>query len=98
MTDIQNNTRPNVEPRNVSMYPVHWATVDAYAKDAGYGSTSAALRRIVDEWLIFRSEWLALGGLPAAEILNERGADTAAEDGGSSAPSTRAPTHTGILP
>ena len=40
-----------VEPRNVSMYAVHWATVEAYAKDQGYGSVSAGLRRIVDEWL-----------------------------------------------
>jgi len=72
----RDDSRPMAEPRSVSMYPQHWATVDAYAKDAGYGSTSAALRRIVDEWLIFRSEWLALGGLPAVEILNERGADT----------------------
>lgn len=40
-----------VEPRNVSMYAVHWATVQAYSKDQGYGSTSAGLRRIVDEWV-----------------------------------------------
>ena len=43
-----------VEPRNVTMYPQHWATVDAYAKDMGYGSTSAALRRIIDEWKQFK--------------------------------------------
>lgn len=47
-------SRLMVEARSVSMYPVHWATVDAYAKDAGYGSTSAALRRIIDEWIQLR--------------------------------------------
>lgn len=40
-----------VKIRTVSMYPIHWATVDAYAKDTGYPSTSAALRRIIDEWI-----------------------------------------------
>lgn len=43
--------RETVEIKAVSMYPVHWATVDAFAKDAGYPSRSAALRRIIDEWL-----------------------------------------------
>lgn len=52
-----------VEPRNVTMYPQHWATVDAYAKDMGYGSTSAALRRIVDEWKQFKLQQLPLAEL-----------------------------------
>ena len=52
-----------VEPRNVTMYPGHWATVDAYAKDMGYGSTSAALRRIVDEWKHFKAKQLHMQGL-----------------------------------
>lgn len=47
-----------VEARNVTMYPSHWAAVDAYAKDMGYGSTSAALRRIVDEWQEFKKRLL----------------------------------------
>jgi hypothetical protein len=46
---MEDNNR--VMARNVTMYPVQWATVDAFAKDGGYPSTSAALRRIVDEWL-----------------------------------------------
>lgn len=49
-----------VEARNVTMYPLHWATVDAYAKDMGYGSTSAALRRIVDEWRQFKGAQLQM--------------------------------------
>ena len=52
-----------VEPRNVTMYPVQWATVDAYAKDRGYPSTSAALRRIVDEWKQFKAAQLELPGV-----------------------------------
>lgn len=54
-----NTDGQRVEPRNVSMYPIHWATVDAYAKDAGYPSTSAALRRIVDEWVVLKQNTLA---------------------------------------
>ena len=42
--------RELVETQNVSMYPSHWATVRQFAKDQGYGNTSAALRRIIDEW------------------------------------------------
>jgi len=47
------------------MYPVHWATVDAYAKDAGYPSTSAALRRIIDEWIQLKKANLHPSGQPA---------------------------------
>jgi hypothetical protein len=49
-----------VEPRNVTMYPIHWATVEAHAKDMGYPSVSAALRRIIDEWLQFKATQLSL--------------------------------------
>jgi len=48
---MADNGRDMVEGRNVTMYPVHWATVEALAKDGGYPSLSAALRRIIDEWL-----------------------------------------------
>ena len=54
------NNNDKVEPRNVTMYPLEWATVDAYAKEMGYGSTSAGLRRIVNEWKQFKSTQLAL--------------------------------------
>jgi len=47
------NNKETVEPRNVTMYPSHWQIVDQYAQDRGYPSTSAALRRIVDEWTQF---------------------------------------------
>ena len=63
-------TRHPVESRSVSMYPSHWATVDAYAKDAGYGSTSAALRRIVEEWVQLKRDGLASDG--RYRILEER--------------------------
>ena len=52
--------RDNVEARNVTMYPVQWATVDSFGKDYGYPSTSAALRRIVDEWQQFKGAQLPL--------------------------------------
>ena len=55
-----NTEKDLVEPRNVTMYPQHWETVDAYAQDMGYGSTSAALRRIVDEWKQFKLAQLPL--------------------------------------
>ena len=57
-----NSDKDLVEARNVTMYPVQWATVDAYAKDRGYPSTSAALRRIVDEWKQFKGAQLGLEG------------------------------------
>lgn len=43
-----------VEPRSVSMYSLQWATVEALARDNGYPSVSAALRRIVEEWVEMR--------------------------------------------
>ena len=41
--------RETVQVRAVSMYPIHWAIVAVFARNQGYGSTSAALRRIIDE-------------------------------------------------
>ena len=40
------------------------ATVRAFAKDMGYPSTSSALRRIINEWVIFKGAQyrLALDG------------------------------------
>ena len=55
-----------VQPRNVSMYGKQWATVQAYAKDQGYSSTSAALRRIVDEWVELKDEKRRNGNNEAA--------------------------------
>ena len=57
-------------PRSVSMYGRHWATVAAYAKDQGYGSVSAALRRIVDEWLELKA--VALSREAGFHDLEER--------------------------
>jgi hypothetical protein len=56
-----NDRVEKVEPRNVSMYPLDWATVEAYAKDMGYPSTSAALRRIVDEWKRLKGKEVGVG-------------------------------------
>jgi len=67
-TERISSTRSNrtAQPANVTMYPQQWATVRAYAKDGGYGSVSAALRRIVDEWLTFRLAVRATSGMVAA--------------------------------
>jgi len=47
---MSDKSRERVQVRAVSMYPMHWAIVDSFARDQGYGSLSAALRRIIDEW------------------------------------------------
>ena len=47
---MADSRRDLVQAKAVSMYPAHWAIVDGFAQEQGYGSTSAALRRIVDEW------------------------------------------------
>jgi hypothetical protein len=39
------------------MYPTQWTIVQQFSQDQGYGSTSAALRRIVDEWKQMKSAW-----------------------------------------
>ncbi|MFN3077423.1 MAG: hypothetical protein ABT940_11175 [Alphaproteobacteria bacterium] len=44
----------------VTLEPEHLAIVRAYAKDQGYPSTSAALRRIIDEWQRFKARELAV--------------------------------------
>ena len=48
--EMPDSRRDLVQVKAVSMYPTHWAIVHQFAQDQGYGSTSAALRRIVDEW------------------------------------------------
>jgi hypothetical protein len=48
--EMPDSHRDLVQAKAVSMYPTHWAIVHQFAQDQGYGSTSAALRRIVDEW------------------------------------------------
>lgn len=60
MPKFATDDNDKVEARNVTMYPLQWTMVDAYAKDMGYGSTSAALRRIVEEWKMMKSSQLAL--------------------------------------
>ena len=42
------------ERRTITMYPIHWATVDDFARDQFYGNTSLAVRRIIDEWKQFK--------------------------------------------
>jgi len=48
--EVTASRRDRVQAKAVSMYPTQWAIVQQFAQDQGYGSTSAALRRIVDEW------------------------------------------------
>lgn len=57
--------KPKVEVRTVSMYPSEWSAVEAFSQTKGYGSTSAALRRIVNEWKQYRNYQL---DVPAQEL------------------------------
>ncbi len=54
-------TRELVEPKNVTLLPSHWLIIDAFAAERSYSSTSAALRRIVDEWAMLTSRKAANG-------------------------------------
>lgn len=45
-----------VVARTMTLYPMHWAAIDSYAAKMGYPSTSAALRRIIDEWRTVKAE------------------------------------------
>jgi hypothetical protein len=47
--------RERVQVKAVSMYPTQWTIVHHFSQEQGYGSTSAALRRIVDEWQQMKS-------------------------------------------
>lgn len=53
-------TEQRVQMGAVTLYPNHWATIKAFAKDMGYPSTSSALRRVIDEWLSMRRERVEL--------------------------------------
>ena len=44
--------RESVERATVTLLPIHWQTIDAFAEERSDLSRSAALRRIVDEWLM----------------------------------------------
>jgi hypothetical protein len=48
---------------SLTLKPHHLAAANAFAKDMGYDSTSAAIRRIIDEWLLFKAEQLPLAAL-----------------------------------
>lgn len=47
--------RLNVQQKTITVHPNQWATVEAFAKDQGYSTASAALRRIIDEWIQFKT-------------------------------------------
>ena len=61
--------KTSIVPRNVGMYPSHWAIVDQYAKDQGF-SISLALRKIVDEW-----QALSRGELVLRRLTDEQFAE-----------------------
>lgn len=42
--------RKLVTVRTVSLYPLDWVAIEAFATERGYPSVSSALRRIIDEW------------------------------------------------
>ena len=43
-----------IQTRSVNLYPSQWDVIKAHAKQNTEGSVSAAVRRIVDEWLELR--------------------------------------------
>ena len=47
---MPNTSRQHAQPRNVTMYPRQWEAVESCAQERGFGSNSAALRAIVEEW------------------------------------------------
>ena len=67
---MSESRRELVQVRAVSMYPTQWTIVHRFSHDQGYGSTSAALRRIVDEWEQMR--------LARSLLIEARGASTGA--------------------
>ena len=62
----------NFTASTVMLRPDQWATVNAFAKDRGYSSTSSALRRIIDEWVMLKSKQMRL---PSGDGQLERGHD-----------------------
>ena len=46
----------HMEARHVTLHPLNWITVDSFAKEMGYPSTSAALRRVIDEWFTMKQQ------------------------------------------
>lgn len=50
------SSRKYAQVRSVSMYSDQWAKVDAYAQEKEDKNSSAALRRIVDEWSRLKSD------------------------------------------
>lgn len=46
--------KETAEVRSFMLYPSQTATILQLAKDQGYSSQSAALRRIIDEWVDFK--------------------------------------------
>jgi Arc/MetJ-type ribon-helix-helix transcriptional regulator len=57
----------------------HVATVRAYAKDGGYPSVSAALRRIIDEWVETKQFQALAQGVLRAQVAGAITAEEAVE-------------------
>jgi len=52
--------RERVERANVTLLPSQWAVVDAFAKERSDLNRSAALRRIINEWLLLTGRTMTL--------------------------------------
>lgn len=51
--------REYVKRANVTLLPSQWATVDAFAKERSDLNRSAALRRIINEWVMLTGRQIA---------------------------------------
>lgn len=45
--------------KGINLTDQHWATLMQFAKDQGYPSLSSAMRRVIDEWLRYKTAELA---------------------------------------
>lgn len=50
--------KETAEVRSFMLYPSQQAVILQLAKDQGYSSQSSALRRIIDEWVEFKTHQL----------------------------------------
>ena len=67
---MANNGKGPIRIKSYSLYDEEIATIDGHAKEMGYGSASAALRRILFEWEEYKAIHDEIG-LPVRVIFQE---------------------------
>jgi len=56
--------KERMEAGNVTLLPSHWNSINKFAAEQSYSSTSAALRRIIDEWLVLTGKVRKVRDMP----------------------------------